>query len=108
MSSNNLVHVVGGTQIYIGLSAIVKVAASANQRQIHFRNDSAGNCEIVPIPVALEGASAAGWGLGYLLGTGEIINMTTAWGPATYYLAASGSTGILSAIVGYGPGATIP
>lgn len=93
----------GATQINVGLSAIIKVAPSANQYGTQLRVGSGGSLEIVQTPIALTGSSATGWGTGFLVtGTVSMIN-----GPAAYYLAATGATVTVQILNGYTSGVTL-
>lgn len=96
---------IGATRIVVGLSAIVKVTPGAYWYSDTLKITAAGGTlEIVPVPVALSGSSAAGWGLGYMLGGTEVYNIG---GPAKFYLAATGATMIASLAIGFTYGATL-
>ena len=95
----------GSTRISVGLSAIIKIQAGARQYAESIKIFSGGGTlEIVPIPVALTGSSAAGWGAGYPLGASEVFNIG---GPATFYLAATGATMVAVMTLGYTPGVSL-
>lgn len=96
----------GATQIAVGLSAIIRVKPNANQYGGYFKINGAagGSLEVVPLPIALTGTSAAGWGAGYLVGTSEVFALQ---GPATFYLAATGATIVIAFAPGYTSGVTL-
>lgn len=104
MSAQDSVQVMGVTRISVGLSALVKVSPIGFQNTITWKIGSGGGTlEIVPIPVALSGSSAAGWGTGYLVGASEIFNIG---GPCFYYLAATGATMVVHAAISLSEGAS--
>lgn len=107
MSQSELT-VIGGTQIAIGLSQVIRVVAGAYQYSTGFKYSSGGSLEIVtPQPSgASTGASVSpAWGKGYLMGTAEVCSWD---GPAAVYLCATGATAIAMFSVGYGSGASLP
>lgn len=94
----------GGTQIAVGLSAIVAVKPSAYQIAETFKIVSGtGTLWVCPAPpVALSGASAvASIGAGYPVGSSEVLNVG---GPATFYLSATGATMVVGLALGYTSG----
>lgn len=98
------IRAMGGTQIIVGLSAIIKVVPEAYTYAENIKiKAGSGTLEIVSKPIALTGSSAAGWGLGYPIGTSEVISIG---GPAVYYLAATGATMTLAVLNGYTSGST--
>lgn len=104
MSAQDAVQAIGATRISVGLSAIIKISPQPFQNTITWKIGSGGGTlEIVPIPIALTGTSAAGWGTGYLVGASEIFNMG---GPCFYYLAATGATMVVHAAVSLSEGAS--
>ena len=99
------IYAIGATRIIVGLSAIVKVGTVDSEAGAMVKILSGGGTlEIVPIPIALTGASAAGWNLGYPIGANEIFMFH---GPATYYLAATGATMTLAFAPAYSSGVTL-
>lgn len=95
---------IGATRIIIGLSAIVKVSPISQQINGLFKILSGGGTlEVVPFPAALSGSSAAGWGLGYPVGSNEVFSVG---GPAQFYLAATGATMIAAYAPAYTAGVT--
>lgn len=64
-----------------------------------------GTLEIVPPPTALSGPGTTGWGLGYPIGSGEAVAVD---GGAVAYLAATGATMVVTMLIGYTAGATVP
>lgn len=104
MATQNEFSVLGATRIPVGLSAIVKCQPTPYQFWTEMRILSGGGTlEIVPVPVALSGSSAAGWGVGYPMGISQIIDVR---GPATFYLAATGATMVMSAWIAQTSGAS--
>ena len=100
------ISVLGATRIVVGLSAIVKINPSGYQYAQNIRILSGGGTlEIVPPPSVLSGAGAAGWGLGYPIGSGEAVAVD---GGAVAYLAATGATMTVTMLIGYTSGATVP
>jgi hypothetical protein len=96
---------VGATIISVGLSSIVSVRAGAYLQATNLKILSGGGTlELVPPPIALSGASAIGWGRGYPIGANESIHID---GPSKYYLAATGATMRLAALIGYSAGASL-
>lgn len=97
--------VLGATRLIIGLSSILRVVATDHMYSRSLKIYSGGGTlEIVPVPVALSGSSCAGWGLGYPIGSGEVISTD---GPTAFYLAATGATMVASMAVGFTYGATV-
>lgn len=95
---------VGATRIAIGTSTILKISAQPFQNSYAFKYLSGGSLEVCEMPIALTGASATGWGTGYLLGTNEAVGVN---GPATYYLAASGATAVICMMISHTTGMTV-
>lgn len=96
----------GATLVPVGLSAIVAVRPTAYQYGVGikiFSGGSSGTLEVCPPPVALSGASATGWSLGYPLATSESVQAT---GPTTFFLAAMGVTMVAAVIFGRTAGAS--
>lgn len=95
----------GSTRIPVGLSTIVRVSPTSYQyaETVKILSGS-GTLEIVPAPLALSGTSTIGWGIGYPIGTNEIINIG---GPAAFYLAATGSTMVMTMLLGYTSGVSL-
>jgi hypothetical protein len=75
-------HIVGVTQLHVGLSATIEVIAPARVNGYQFKYGSGGSLAIV------EGASSIS-SAGYLMSTTEIQVID---GPAKFYLAAAGAT----------------
>lgn len=98
------VYAMGSTRFYVGTSAIVQVGPTDNQLSLTLKLFSGNSLEIVSRPAALSGSSAAGWGIGYMIGASEVVNVS---GPARYYLAATGATAQVHVLIGYSQGATI-
>lgn len=109
MSSSQLdIFALGGTQIVVGLSAIVKVNPSAYQRADTMKIVAgAGTLWICPLPgVSLTGANAGSlMTVGYPVGASEVINIG---GPATFYLAAASATMTVGLALGYTSGVSMP
>lgn len=82
MGTNQYTYAVGATQIIIGPSATITVAASEKQSKWLFKKFSGGSLAVV------NGASQVA-SSGYMLGNSEAISFE---GPAKFYLAASGAT----------------
>lgn len=102
------IYAFGSTQINVGLSAIIKIAPSANQAFCQFKYLSGGSLEIVPIPIALSGTSCAPWGTGYLMATTEVFSMNAYWpGNAVAYLAAKNATCVVQAVFAYTSGISL-
>lgn len=100
------ISVLGATRIAVGLSAIIKLNPSAYQYAENIRILSGGGTlELVPPPLALSGASCAGWGLGYPIASGEAVSID---GGAVAYLAATGATMTVCMLIGYTSGAPVP
>lgn len=99
-STQKETYVLGATRIAVGLSAIIKITPTAYQ---YFNNmkmvTAGGTLEIVPVPTALTGASAAGWGNGYPFTIGEVVN--SGIGGCAIYLAATGATVVVALNIGY-------
>lgn len=99
------VFAVGATRVNIGLSAIIKVSPAAYCGSLSFKMiSSGGTLEIVPLPIALTGSSASGWGMGYPVGGTEAVNVP---GPAAFYLAATGATATIAVMLGHSAGITL-
>lgn len=98
---------VGATRIAVGLSAIIKISPYSNAIMTQLKYISGGSCEVVNVPVALTGSSAAGWGAGFLMPSNDASMFVPINGPATFYLAASGSTSIIGMLTSYSSGASI-
>lgn len=98
------VKAVGGTQIAVGLSALIPVRVSARQIATSMKIVAgSGTLWIAPIPgVSLTGANAGSLiASGYPLGSSEVFNIG---GPATFYLAASAATMTVAIATGYTSG----
>lgn len=93
-------HALGATRFSIGLSAICAVYVEAFEK-CRTMKVIAGNgvLEVVSKPMALSGASCIGWGLGYPIGTDEVIGFYT-----KMYLAASGQTMTVAILNGFALG----
>lgn len=94
----------GSTRIVIGLSAIVAIHPGAGNQsfiQKTVTSSAGGTLEVVPIPIALSGSSALGWGLGYPVAPSETISAN---GPIVYYLAATGVTQTIALMFGQSQG----
>jgi hypothetical protein len=94
----------GGTQIAVGLSQVIRIQSSAFQHSNTLKIFSGGSLEIVA-PQLSGTSTAAGnaWGKGYMLGSAEAVTWD---GAAAFYLAATGSTVVAHMLVGYTQGAT--
>lgn len=104
MATQNDIVSLGATLIPVGLSSIVAVRPTNYQFGETVKISSGGGTlEICPPPVALSGASALGWGLGYKLGATEAVAVG---GPATFFLAATGATMIAAVLIGRTSGAS--
>lgn len=99
----NEAHHIGATRFAVGLSAIHKVQAGAFDLQRCLKRVTAGGgiLEVVPIPQALFGASASGWGMGYALDKDDVISTY-----GEFYLACSGQTVSVAMVNGYAFGHT--
>lgn len=99
----------GATRMSVGLSQVLLVKPSNFQTVAAFKIFSGGTLEVVR--PQLSGASTAGggsslaWGNGYVVGATEIVAINTS---AAFYLAASGSTVVICALIGYTNGVTLP
>lgn len=103
MNQNDLT-VIGGTQIAIGLSQVIRVTAGAFQYSTNMKYLSGGSLEIVPIQLSGSSTAAGGaWTKGYLLGVSEAFSWD---GPAAVYLAATNATCIVQFAQAYTSGAT--
>lgn len=101
----NDLHVLGATRIPVGLSAIIAVKPTDFQYAESFKIFSGGGTlEIVPVPLALSGGSAAGWATGYPVGANEVMSIG---GPAVFYMAATGATMVVAMTIGRTAGATV-
>ncbi len=97
---------VGGTQIAVGLSALVAVRTSAYQIADTLKIVSgAGTLWIAPITgVSLTGAQAGSLiTAGYPIGASEVFNVG---GPANFYLSAAAATMVVGMAIGYTSGYT--
>lgn len=97
---------VGGTQIAVGLSALIPVRVSSYQIASTLKIvGGAGTLWISPIAgPALSGSSAAAqMAAGYPLGATEVYNIG---GPATFYLSAATATMTVGLAIGYTSGYT--
>ncbi len=96
----------GATQISVGLSQVIRFKMGDYQTVSAIKILSGGSLEVVP-PQFSGSSTAAGnaWTKGYLVGASEVIAIN---GPAVFYLAASGSTVVVQALVGYTAGVTLP
>lgn len=104
--AQNEIGVIGGTQIAVGLSQVIRVVAGAFQYSTALKiGAGGGTLEIVP-PQLSGSSTAAGnaWGKGYGIGANEIINWD---GSAAIYLAATGATMTAWLMNGYTYGATV-
>lgn len=104
----NDINVIGGTQILIGLSQVIRVKCSDNNQFANTFKIGAGGGTLEMVPPQLSGSSTAAggaWGKGYALGANEVFNVG---GPATIYFAATGATMTLSLAIGYTQGASTP
>lgn len=98
-------HVIGSTRIPVGLSAIISIKPTDFQYAESWKIFSGGGTlEIVPVPIALSGSSAAGWATGYPVGANEVVSVG---GPAAFYLAATGATMVVAMMIGRTAGATV-
>lgn len=105
MRDQSELSVIGGSLVLVGLSAIIKLNVSAYQYAMNFKIQAGGGTlEVVNPPAALTGSSAIGWGKGYPVGANEIISVSS---PAVVYLAATGATMTVAAMLGYTTGATV-
>lgn len=106
MSTQLYMSGLGSTQIAVGLSQVLRLSMGAYQTVSAFKIGSGGSLEIVK-PQFSGSSTAAGsaWGTGYLLGTTEVVAVN---GPAVYYLAATGATVVVHALIGYTAGVTLP
>lgn len=99
------IYSMGATRINVGLSTIIRVTPTAYQYAENIKIlAGGGTLEIIPTPLALSGASAVGWGLGYPIGASEVVSVS---GPAVFYMAATGATMTATILLGYTAGATI-
>ena len=95
------ISVLGATRISVGLSQIVKIQPAGFQSAISFKILSGGGTLEVVNAATLTGT---GWGTGYPLGASEVMNVN---GSAICYVAATGATMVLAALVGRTAGATV-
>lgn len=83
-----------GTQITVGLSAIVQVTVEARQNSVSFYKFSGGSL--------LVGGSTLTWTNGYIVQNTQIINVSST---GNFYLAAVGSTCVVMMLKGRTSGA---
>lgn len=102
----SVLYSLSATLIPVGLSAIIKVDINKTFNQAGLIKIVSGNgvLEIVPTPLALTGASAAGWNSGYPIGASESVAFN---GPCTFYLAATGATMVAGVLIGKSAGASL-
>lgn len=97
----------GGTQIAVGLSALIKVSPSQFQRAETIKIVSgAGTLWISPLAtVSLTGAAAASlMSNGYPLSATEVLSIG---GPATFYLSAAAATMTVGLALGFTSGVSM-
>lgn len=82
MADNFNTKILGGTQLVIGLSAVVEVSSEAYVNGWTFKKFTGGSLTIV-------GATTSTVGSGYVVGDSESINID---GPAKFFLSAVGAT----------------
>lgn len=96
MGDNQNTKVIGGTQIVVGLSAIVQVTSEAYVNGWTIKKFSGGSLTIVS-------ATTSTIGTGYVVGDSEAINVD---GPAMFYLSAVGATVTVHALQSKSSGAS--
>lgn len=104
----NDINVLGGTQIFIGTSQVIRVTCTAGFQFANTFKIGAGGGTLEIVPPQLSGSSTAAgnaWGKGYALGANEVFNIG---GPAVMYFAATGATMTLALAIGYTQGASTP
>lgn len=106
MSTQMYMSGLGATRIAVGLSQVLRLSMGDYQTVSAFKIVSGGTLEIVkPQFSGTSTAAGAAWGTGYPLGATEVVAVN---GPAVYYLAASGATVVVGAMIGYTYGVTLP
>lgn len=106
MAVQTQVVALGGTQMSIGLSAIISVKTAQYQSASTIKIVAgSGTLWITPIPLTLTGTPAASLMLtGYPLGASEVFSVG---GPASFYLSAAGATMTIGMIIGYSSGVSL-
>lgn len=94
MSANDLVYQVGITLVPIGITSGVQLSPGRGVLTQTLKWQSGGT-------LAMVNQAGATTAQGYILGTSEVVNIG---GPATFFLAASGSTAIAAIAFGYSAG----
>lgn len=93
-------------KVVVGLSAIVGITAIPGQNSLQIKYGSGGSLEIGSTYIGLvSGASPFTWGVGYLMGTSEIVYGSL---NSNLYLAATGATVTCFVIRAASPGALVP
>ena len=101
------IYAFGGTQIAVGLSALVKVSPSAYMRAETIKIvGGAGTLWITPLAtVSLTGAAASSlMSTGYPLSANEVLSIG---GPATFYMSAAAATMTVGLGLGYTSGVSM-
>lgn len=106
MSTQLYMSGLGATRIPVGLSQVIRLQMGDYQTVSAFKIISGGTLEIVkPQLSGTSTAAGSAWGTGYPVGTSEVVAVN---GPAVYYLAATGTTVVVGALIGYTSGVTLP
>lgn len=102
MSGQRDVYSMGATRYSVGTSQILRLAPLPGAAMSVLKYISGGSLEIVnPVLSGASTAAASGWGAGYLMGTTETMPI---YGPAVFYLAASGATCVVALATGFSAG----
>jgi len=96
MADNQNTKIIGGTQIVVGLSAIVAVTSEAYVNGWIIKKFDGGSLTVV-------GSTSSTIGTGYVMGDSESLNID---GPATFYLSAVGATCTVHALQSKSSGAS--
>jgi len=107
--TQNEVTVYGATLFYVGLSQVIKVPAGDHVIDGTLKIQSGGGTLEIVNPVysgssTQAGLTAPAWGNGYPVSASEILSF---YGPAIFYLAATGATMQVAMTVGRTAGATV-
>jgi len=91
-------------KVVVGLSSIIGLTSIPGQNSLQIKYGSGGSLEIGSTVIGL-GASPFTWGVGYLMGTSEVLYGSL---NSMVYLAATGATVTCYVIRGVSPGALTP
>ena len=95
MARDHDIYWLNPTRFFVGLSAVIGVSVVAGLNAVVLKNFGGGSLELV------DGTTASPWGLGYLFGSNEVLQMDHA---GSIFLAATGATATVMMIRGKSTG----